>query len=135
MAVGLEVRVPFVDTIFSQSVQSLGQKKLMPAGQLKYYMRNMLKNTLPDQILHRPKSGFQVSSPQFYHQHLSMIAKTILNEQEVRKYGLFNPAFVKHLTSRPLSKRYRWHYFILYFMLLSHLWIKIFEEGSWKPST
>ena len=41
----------------------MDRKELMPNGKLKGYMKKMLTNVLPQSILERPKSGFQVDAP------------------------------------------------------------------------
>ena len=136
MAAGLEVRVPFVDYVFASQIQRMDRSELMPNNQLKGYMRTMLAGTLPTEILNRPKSGFQVSSPDFFHLHLKPLAENYLSKDRIIKYGLFNPAFVAQVLHLTPSIRLRWHYFILYLMLLTHIWIDLFElkgEHMRKP--
>jgi len=134
MAEGLEVRVPFVDSAFSSRIHELDRKTLMKNGKPKYYMRDMLRPILPDTILNRPKSGFQVSAPKFFHQYLKPLAQEWLSDEKIKEYGLFNPAFVHHTLKQPERPGLRWHYFILYFMLMTHLWIDIFEKKSWTQA-
>lgn len=130
MAEGLEVRVPFVDSLFAARIQQLDRKTLMPGGQPKAYMREMLRPILPDSILNRPKSGFQVAAPDFFHQHLQPLARDCLNDEKIRDIGLFNPNFVHNILKQPLHNGLRWHYFLLYFMLMTHLWVDIFENNN-----
>lgn len=127
MAHGLESRVPFVDAQVAANLRQFSRRDLMPRGRLKERMRNELSAVVPRQVLRRPKSGFQVDSPGFFHQHLSSLAREQLSPGKVREHGLFNPAFVAFLVQLPASKRYRWHYFMLYLMIGSHLWLDIFE--------
>ncbi len=133
MAAGLEVRTPFVDSQFAQHVQRIPRARLMPNKQPKGYMREMLKLLLPDEIFHRPKSGFQVSSPDFFHQHLKPLADIYLAPSKVKEYGLFNPQFIQHVLELPTNKGMRWHYFMLYFMLLAHIWLELFEMDRTAP--
>jgi len=57
------------------------------------------------------------------------LAEQYLTPEKIRDYGLFNPNFVRRVrTARP-GKRLRWHYFMLYLMLGTHLWIEMFERG------
>ena len=129
MAHGLEVRVPFVDPVLTTAVDALATATLMPGGSLKGYLRGMLSGTLPDEILQRPKSGFQVNAVEFFHARLAMLAREYLSEETVRRHGLFNPRFVATvLGGRPRSGM-RWHYFILYLMIGAHLWLELFERG------
>ncbi len=133
MAVGLEVRTPFVDSHVAARVHLLDRKTLMPNGQAKGHMKHMLAELLPAEIIHRPKSGFQVSAADFFHQHLKPLAADYLSDEVIRRHGLFNPHFVQHVLQRPPSPQLRWHYFMLYFMLLSHLWLDVFEQQTWTP--
>jgi asparagine synthase (glutamine-hydrolysing) len=107
----------------------------MKKGRPKAYLKKVAAPILPDTILSRPKSGFQVASHNFFHSHLGDIATEQLSEQKIKTTGLFNYDFVKHVLKFRPSKRLRWHYFILYFMILTHLWIDLFESESWprKP--
>jgi asparagine synthase (glutamine-hydrolysing) len=130
MAEGLEVRVPFVDYRLKQAVDQLSRKQLMVNGQLKGYMKSMVSSILPEAVISRRKSGFQVDSPSFFNSHLRPLSEQYLSPQKVRDYGLFNPKFVTQLLALPERKRYRWHYFMLYLMLVSHIWIELFEKNA-----
>lgn len=131
MAAGLEVRTPFVDALFASQAQGLRRETLMPNGQPKGYMKQQLASILPAEIIHRPKSGFQVSAADFYHQHLAPLATNLLSETTIRQHGLFNPEFVQHVLKQGPSQKLRWHYFMLYFMLMTHLWLDVFEQQKW----
>lgn len=127
MAHGLESRVPLVDVPLAARLQQFSRQELMPRGKLKARLRQELAAVLPPEVLNRPKSGFQVDSPTFFRQHLAGLAQEQLSPERVRQHGLFNPDFVAFLLQLPARKRYRWHYFMLYLMISSHLWLDIFE--------
>ncbi|HHM04948.1 MAG TPA: asparagine synthase (glutamine-hydrolyzing) [Gammaproteobacteria bacterium] len=128
MAWGLEVRVPFVDADLHAAVQHLGRRTLMPGGQLKGYMKNSLRHELPGALFARPKSGFQLHAPRFFNQHLRPLAREYLSERRLTETGLFNPEFVRQVLRRPPRTGLRWHYFILYLMLMTELCVDIFEK-------
>jgi asparagine synthase (glutamine-hydrolysing) len=132
MAVGLEVRVPFVDSVLKNRLAKLSPAALMRNGRPKAFMRDMLRSVLPQEILKRPKSGFQVDAPIFFTNYLAPLADELLSDSRVREAGLFNPSFVKRLRTYPPRTRFRWHYFLLYLMLGAHLWLDIFEKRSWR---
>ena len=125
MAVGLEVRVPFVDIVVKNAVARLGMPR--PG---KKPLRDVAALHLPKRVLARPKSGFQLDAPSFFDAHLRPLAAIWLSEERVRNYGLFNPVTVKRLIDLPVQRRYRWHFFMLYLMIQSHFWIEIFERGQ-----
>jgi len=130
MAQGLEVRVPYVDVRVAAHAQSMGRAQLMPGGRLKGHLREKLRAVLPAEILGRRKSGFQVHAPEFFRLHLQGLARHYLSRQAVEEYGLFNYAFVRDILRRGAGTGLRWHYFMLYFMLMTHLWVELFERGS-----
>ena len=127
MAHGLEVRVPFVDKGLFGYASTLDRETLMPHGQLKGHMRRAVSPLLPPEILQRPKSGFQVDAATFYKQHLQQLAKEVLSPQRLRDAGLFNPDFVRKIEGLPARKCFRWHFFVLYMMLMTHLWMEVFD--------
>ena len=135
MAHGLEVRTPLVDRVLYSHVDKFPRDELMRNGKPKAYLKATVSAILPQQILNRPKSGFQVASFDFYHKHLTRLAQEQLNEKTVKEVGLFNYKFISHVLKFSPTKRLRWHYFILYFMILTHLWVQLFENGQWteKP--
>jgi len=132
MAHGLEVRTPLVDGNMHAHIENIPRNILMGNRKPKAYMKETVSVILPQSILNRPKSGFQVSSFGFFHQHLKLLAQELLNEQTVREIGLFNHDFVKHVLKYTPTKRLRWHYFLLYFMILTHMWVRLFESENWS---
>lgn len=129
MAEGLEVRVPFLDMKFANKVNSMERNVLMPKSELKGYMKQMLHDVLPAQILTRPKSGFQVDAPVFVKNSLMPLIDRWLSPESIAHYGLFNPSFVQSVLGQKPKKWFRWHYFMVYLMLLTHIWIAEFEDS------
>lgn len=127
MAAGLEVRVPFVDAVVKASASRISLRRLLAGGVTKSYLREALVPVLPKEILGRPKSGFQIPAGQFFSTHLAGLADRFLNDEVCEHHGLFNPAFVKAVRGRPPAVRWRWHYFLLYLMLQTHLWLERFD--------
>lgn len=133
MAVGLEVRVPFVDGAVAAHVSNLPLTTLMPAGRPKGYLRSQLAGILPPAVMNRPKSGFQIDAPSFFREHLMGLARELLCESTVHRFGLFNPKFVRWTLALPAAQRHRWHYFILLLMLGTHMWMMTFEDSGTTP--
>ncbi|MCF6218134.1 MAG: asparagine synthase (glutamine-hydrolyzing) [Gammaproteobacteria bacterium] len=126
MAVGVEVRTPFVDAPLIAHMQQFRPEQLMSGG-AKGYLRQVIKELLPAEILQRPKSGFQLDSPHFFHQQLKPIAERWLNQEITERHGLFNYTFIDWVQKHPPRTGLRWHYFMLYLMLLTHMWMMQFE--------
>jgi len=134
MAEGVEVRVPFVDIALASEVRALDRRILMPNGRPKGYLRKILGEILPKEITERRKSGFQVDAPSFFEQYLSGPYGELLGEDKTRAIGLFNPKFVRQIRRYKARKGLRWHYFLLYLIIMTHLWIEIFEQRKWPPA-
>jgi len=128
MANGLEVRVPYLDAPLAGHIQSYDPQTLMPNGKLKHYMRTILAERLPAEILGRKKSGFQVNAPDFFTTQLASLADQYLSHDMVVQYGLFNPDFIRHVRALKPATKYRWHFFMLYLMLTTHIWLSLFED-------
>lgn len=129
MAAGLEVRVPMVDVFVRASVDRRGA--VQPGKQR---LREVAARYLPADVLQRPKSGFQLDAPQFFDAHLRDLAAYWLDASRVRDYGVFRPEAVAALLGLPVRRRFRWHFFMLYLMIQTHVWIEIFERGR-APDT
>jgi asparagine synthase (glutamine-hydrolysing) len=130
MAVGLEVRVPYLDADFAETVRAMPREVLMRNGKRKAYFREIIADLLPPAVLDRPKSGFQIDAPKFIATEIHAVVRYWLTKERVMKHGLFNFNFIERMLARPPSKMYRWHYFLIYLMMLTHMWIEIFELGN-----
>lgn len=60
MAVGLEVRAPFLDSRLIETALSEPLGSLMPGGKRKGLLRELARAYLPEQIVERPKMGFAI---------------------------------------------------------------------------
>ena len=94
MANSLEIRTPFVDRLFINDVLPLSAKKHFHFGKGKALLREILKGTMPKEILKRKKQGF--SRPV----HLLLTPQNlILIQNTLRKTHLFNNENVRNLIS------------------------------------
>jgi len=130
MAEGLEVRVPFVDRMLLARIAHERRHARIPGGRGKALLRAAALEVLPASVVDRPKSGFQVRVHEFFPTRLAAVAEELLSAEEIRRHGLFNPNFVCHVRSLRPGKRLRWHLFMLYLMLMTHLWMRAFEGGE-----
>ena len=133
MAFGLESRVPFLDEDLATAVIGIDRRQRMPGGRLKALMRQVVAPWLPTEILCRPKSGFQVPIHHFFTSHLRPLCSQYLSPERLKADGLFNPVFVREILAARPHKRLRWHYFLLYLMLGTAIWIDIFEKEQEVP--
>ena len=133
MAFGLEVRVPFLDEDLVHLVSSISSRDRMPQGNPKGLMKTIVSEWLPNNILNRPKSGFQLPIHNIFETHLKPLAIKYLSRNRLEKNGLFNYNFVASILKAKPNYRLRWHYFLLYLMIGTSIWIDIFEKNEPIP--
>ncbi len=127
MAHGLEVRVPLLDLELLDFAASLASDDLMAGGELKGLMRKAGARWLPREVLSRPKSGFQVPIHLFFDTHLRPLCRIYLERSRLTSYGLFNPEFIERVLRARPSWKLRWHYFMLYLMVGTIIWLERFN--------
>ncbi len=130
MAFGLEVRVPFLDEDLVAHIMSIDRRLRMKDGKMKYLMRSAVSEWLPEKVIKRPKSGFQVPVHIFFNTHLRPLCESLLCRKRLLDEGLFNPDFVESVLAAKPHMRLRWHYFMLYLMLGVNTWLDIFQNDQ-----
>lgn len=132
MAVGLEVRVPFVDEQLRMALAPLLSASARRPGS-KYLLKQAFRDELPAALLARPKSGFQIDIASQLDALFGAALQAWLAPAEVHRHGLFNPDFVAQLLRLPRTRAHRWHFFLLLLMAQAHRWIDLFETGEASP--
>ena len=95
MAVSLEVRVPFLDPDLFQFAWGLSNDHRFRNGQGKWVLRELLRRSLPDHLIDRPKMGFGVPVGQWLRGPLRSWADELLDPALVKEQGLLDPAVVQ----------------------------------------
>ncbi|MCA9296595.1 MAG: asparagine synthase C-terminal domain-containing protein, partial [Phycisphaerales bacterium] len=89
MAVGLEVRCPFLDRDLSRLALTAPTHQLVPKGQRKGLLRDIARKYLPADIVDRPKQGFAIPIGQWFRDDTGGM-RTLLNER-LRTDRAFGP--------------------------------------------
>ena len=95
MAVSLEVRVPFLDPDLFAFAWGLSHDQRVRNGQGKWVLRELLRRSLPDHLIDRPKMGFGVPVGQWLRGPLRSWADELLDPALVRDQGLLDPSVVE----------------------------------------
>lgn len=127
MRVGLEVRVPFLDQELVHSTLLHSRSELMPWGKKKQFLKRYAKSVLPKDILRRPKSGFQLDIVTASQGILKPVFDEYLSEERIKHHGFFNPVFIDKVRKSVPRKGLRWHYFMLYLMAQTHIFVEEFN--------
>lgn len=127
MRVGLETRVPLLDWDLVHHARSHSRSELMPYGKKKHALKHYARSVLPASILQRRKSGFQIDIVSAAQTLLKPVFDEYLSEQKITRHRLFNSAFVRTVRAQPPRKGLRWHYFLLYLMAQTHIFLETFH--------
>lgn len=100
MVHSLELRVPFCDHQLLAAALRIPSRVRLAGWQLKGFMRRMLRDLLPDRILHAPKQGFMVPMARWLREDLREMAHDLLSEDVVRDRGYVKPAYVRWLLEK-----------------------------------
>jgi asparagine synthase (glutamine-hydrolysing) len=105
MAVSLEVRTPFLDTEFSEYVNTLPGSLKLHGLSRKYILKKALEQKLPKEIIYRKKKGFGIPLTKWLREDLRPVLEETFSEDRVRQDGLFNYQYVQQL----LQEHYNGH--------------------------
>ncbi len=97
MAAGLEVRAPLLDREVVELAAALPAKWKLRGFTTKYLLKEAARPWLPPGIVDRPKKGFGVPIGSWLRGPLSGLAQDLLNEDRLRRGGLFVPERVTRM--------------------------------------
>ncbi len=100
MAVGVEARVPFLDSELVEFAARipLGLKQRGRTG--KWILKKAMEPYLPRDVIYRPKSGFERHSAQWMRKELRPLMSDVLSSESLKRRGLFDPAGVQRLMAQ-----------------------------------
>ncbi len=105
MAASLEVRVPFLDNRIVDFVCRVPARYRMRGFELKRLLKSSIKGMVPDFVLNRPKRGFGTPIGSWLRTDLQPMLRDLLEEERVKRGGLFNADFVKQVVAAHQSGR------------------------------
>ncbi len=104
MANSLEVRTPFLDHDLVNFVFSLPSEYKIDNHSGKKILKDTFRHILPDEILHRPKHGFEVPLLKWFRTDLrNLIENDLLSEDFIIEQNIFNPKVINNLKKKLFS--------------------------------
>ena len=82
MATSIEMRVPFLDNDLVSLVQKIPHHYKIKNGIHKYILKEVAKKYLPDEIINRPKKGFDMPSLEWFQNELNGDIMELLTSKE-----------------------------------------------------
>jgi asparagine synthase (glutamine-hydrolysing) len=127
MAVGVEVRVPFLDPDLMRLAASLPADFKQRAAEGKWILKRAMEPELPRDVIYRPKTGFGVPLRRWLRHELREVVDDLLGERSVAARGLFDPAAVTRLRQMDAAGRIDAAYPLLALCSIE-LWCRIFLD-------
>ena len=105
MQYSLEARCPLLDYELMELAASAPPELKLSGGEKKVAFRAALRGWVPDEILDRPKRGFELPIADWLRGDLGRFARDVLLDPQTRQRGLFNPAYAGDLLKRHIDGR------------------------------
>ena len=128
MGVSLEVRVPLLDHRVVEFSARLPLSMKIRGGQGKWPLRHLLYKYVPQELVDRPKWGFNVPMGDWLRGPLRDWAENLLQEDRLKREGYLHPEEVRRIWQAHLSGATDYQY---------HLWDVLSFQGwlsEWGPS-
>jgi asparagine synthase (glutamine-hydrolysing) len=129
MAHSLEVRVPFVDHEFVESVFPLPDRSKIGTGQAKRLLRDAVRPRLPAAHFGAPKRGFVGPTSAWLRNELRDMLRDELSPDRIQRLGFFDASSVEHLMDEHFSRRQN-REGILWELLCFMTWHRLVVEDS-----
>lgn len=97
MAVGVEVRVPFLDLDLVDFASRIPLHLKQSGGEGKWVLKKAMEPYLPYEAIYRPKSGFGAPLRRWMRSELRDLLGDVLSEASLLKRGIFDPLAVQRL--------------------------------------
>jgi asparagine synthase (glutamine-hydrolysing) len=123
MAHSLEVRPPFLDHRLVEFAASLPENYKVRGSQLKFLLKELMKDKLPAPILRRKKEGFDIPAHDWFRGVLKPLLLDTVTERVVKETQIFRWDAVQSVIKRHLERRENLGYH-LWGLLILFLWLK-----------
>ena len=121
MQYSLEARCPLLDHELMELAASAPPELKLRGREKKVGFRAALRGWVPDEILDRPKRGFELPIAEWLRGDLGSFARDVLLDPQTRQRGLLNPAYAGDLLTRHIDGRED-HSRQLWTLLVLELW-------------
>jgi len=129
MAVGVEVRVPFLDLDLVNFASRIPAKYKQRGKEGKWILKKAMEPYLPHDVIYRPKSGFGAPLRRWIRYELREMLGDLLSAENLYRRGLFNPSAVQQLISDNDAGRIDASYTLLS-LLCIEIWCRRFIDQS-----
>lgn len=129
MAAGVEVRVPFLDPELVELAARIPDRFKQRGRVGKWVLKKAMEPYLPQDVIHRPKTGFGAPLRRWMRHELREMLGDLLSESSLRRRGLFDPAAVRQLIADNDAGRRDGAYTLLS-LLCIEIWCRRFVDRA-----
>jgi len=127
MAANLEVRAPFLNKELVELSAHIPSNLKIKGLKRKYILKKAVERVLPKDVIWRRKAGFSAPIRSWLRGALRPMVEDLLNEETVRRRGLFDPKYVRTIIDANLSGKE--DYNLQVFQLLNfEIWMREFLD-------
>lgn len=126
MAVGVEVRVPFLDKELLEFSTKIPTNLKLKGITTKYLLKKVMEKYLPKEVIYRSKSGFGAPVRKWIKNDLDNTINSYLSKENIEKRNLFDYNSIQKLISENKSGKIDASYTI-WSLLAIESWIKQFK--------
>jgi len=127
MAVGVEVRVPFLDLDLVEFAVRI-PANLKQRGRVgKWVLKKAMEPYLPREVIYRPKTGFGAPLRRWMQHELRELLGDLLSAESLKRRGLFDPAAVQRLIANNDAGRVDASYTLLS-LLCIEIWCRAYLD-------
>lgn len=94
MAVGVEVRVPFLDKELVEFSTTIPPNLKLKGNETKYILKKVAERYLPKEVIYRPKTGFGAPIREWIKNDLDEMIHERLSSEKIKARGIFNEKIV-----------------------------------------
>jgi asparagine synthase (glutamine-hydrolysing) len=127
MANSIETRAPLLDHRLIEFAQTIPASLKLRGLETKYIFKRAVAGLVPDEILHRPKQGFDVPIRHWFNRELRELLNDTLRDHRTRERGDFNQGAVRALLDEH-RRGVRDHARHLWALLMLELWRRDFID-------
>jgi asparagine synthase (glutamine-hydrolysing) len=127
MAVGVEVRVPFLDPDLMRLAASLPVHFKQHGAEGKWILKRAMEPDLPRDVIYRPKTGFGVPLRRWLRHELKDLVEELLSARSIAARGLFDPTAVARMRKLDADGAIDAAYPLLALCVIE-LWCRIFID-------
>jgi asparagine synthase (glutamine-hydrolysing) len=127
MANSLEVRVPFLNGRVLDQAMNMPLDLKLNGLTGKHLLKKAMASILPNEIINRPKKGFNIPIAHWLAGDLRPLLMDLLSSARLEAQGLFNSSYIETLIQEHFSKK-RDHRKLLWTLLVFQLWHQKYLE-------